>query len=108
MTPNIGKQVTQCQTGLEATLDLVDKPREEHDLIVPDFDRLRFAFEDNGHPAGYLWNISSLATELEVARFGGVVQFELSVSHNPKFRNTDSHLRPTVDGEILAVEAGED
>ena len=108
MTPNNGKLVSQSQTGLEATLDLVEKPREERDLIVPDFDRLRFAFEDNGHHAGYLWNISSLATELEVARFGGAIQFEFGVSHNPKFRKTDSHLRPTADGEILAVEGGED
>ncbi len=106
MTPNIGKLVTQCQAGLGATLDSVEKSREGHDLIAHDFDRLRFAFEDDGHHVGYLWNISSLATELEVTRDSGVVQFELGESHNPEFRNTDSHLRPTVDA-ILAVEARE-
>jgi len=49
MTPNIRKPVTQHQAGFEATLDLVERSQEEHNLTAHDFDRLRFAFEDDGH-----------------------------------------------------------
>jgi hypothetical protein len=52
MTPNVRKPITQHQAGFEATLDLVEKSQEEHNFTAHDFDRLRFAFEDDGHRVG--------------------------------------------------------
>lgn len=74
--------------------------------MAHDFDQLRFAFEDDGYHLGYLWNVRSLTTELEVTLDSVVVQFELGDGHDPKFRNTDSYLRPT-EGAILTIEARE-
>ena len=106
MTSNIGRLVTQSQAGLGAILDSVEKPLEGHVLSVRDFDQLRFAFEDDGYHVGYLWDVCSLTTELEVTRDSVVVQFALGDSHDPKSRNTDSHLRPT-ESAILTIEARE-
>ncbi len=87
-------------------MDSVEKPLEGHVLIAHDFDQLRFAFEDDGYHVGYLCDICSLTTELEVTRDNVVVQFELGDSHDPEFRNSDSHSRPT-DGAILTIEGRE-
>jgi len=105
ITPNIGELVNQYQSGLAANADLVEELREEHYLISHDIDLLRFAFQDDGHHQGYLWDFRSLTSELERAGFSTAIQFPLGISHNPELQDTDSRVGLPIAGVMLAVEA---
>ncbi len=105
ITPNIGELVNQYQSGLAANAELVEELREEHYLISHDIDLLRFAFQDDGHHEGYLWDFRSLTSELEHAGFSNVIQFPLGVSHNPELQDTDSRVGIPIADVMLAVEA---
>ena len=105
ITPNIGELVNQYRSGLAANVDLVKQLREDGYLISHDIDLLRFAFQDDGHHEGYLWDFRSLASELERVGFSDVVQFALGVSHSPELQDTDSRVGLPIADVMLAVEA---
>ena len=105
ITPNIGELVSRYRSGLAKNQSLVGELHEEKYLISHDVDLLRFAFQDDGHHEGYLWDYNSLRSELARAGFSSVIQFALGVSQNPDFQGTDSRVGLPIADVMLAVEA---
>lgn len=105
VTPNIGALVENYKTGLSNNVELVNQLISEDYLIAHSVDLLRFAFQDDGHHSGYLWDQESLFMELDQAGFTGIRRYDLGVSENPEFTGTDSRVGLPIAEVMLAVEA---
>jgi len=105
ITPDIGTLVEKYRSGLNVSADLVQQLTSEGYLIAHDVDLLRFAFQDDGHYAGYLWDRNSLFTELSDVGFSELRGYDLGHSDNPAFAETDSRIGTPIAEVMLAVEA---
>jgi predicted SAM-dependent methyltransferase len=105
ITPNIGELVMKYQCGLESDVALVNQLREENYEIAHNVDFLRFAFQDDGHHTGYLWDFDALRAELENAGFAEVTQYELGTTNSTEFYGADSRVGLSIAEVMLAVEA---
>jgi len=105
ITPDIGALVEKYRSGLSVSADLVQQLTSEGYLIAHGVDLLRFAFQDDGHDAGYLWDRDSLFTELGAVGFSELKSYDLGHSENPAFAETDSRIGAPIAEVMLAVEA---
>ena len=69
VTPDVGALVTRYLDSSEQSMALQQELQREGYLIEHQVDLLRFAFQDDGHHEGYLWDRKSLSLELEKAGF---------------------------------------
>ncbi len=105
ITPDIGALVEKYRQGWTLSADLVQQLISEGYLIAHGVDLLRFAFQDDGHDAGYLWDQDSLFTELSDVGFAELKSYELGHSDNPAFAETDSRTGTPIGRVMLTVEA---
>jgi len=105
ITPNIGALVGKYKNGLTLSTDLVQQLTSEGYLIAHSVDLLRFAFQDDGHDVGYLWDRDSLFSELSEVGFSDLKSYDLGHSDNPAFTETDSRIGTPIAEVMLAVEA---
>ncbi|NQV73666.1 hypothetical protein HQ496_11130 [bacterium] len=105
ITPDIGALVEKYRSGWTFSTDLVQQLSSEGYLIAHGVDLLRFAFQDDGHDAGYLWDCDSLFTELSAVGFCELKSYDLGQSDNPAFAETDSRIGTPIAEVMLAVEA---
>lgn len=69
VTPDIGALVELYRAGPQAAAALREELVEEGYHVAHQVDVLRFAFQDDGHHEGYLWDRNSLEAELSAAGF---------------------------------------
>lgn len=72
VTPDIGAIVELYMAGPQAAAALIEELVEEGYHVAHQVDVLRFAFQDDGHHEGYLWDRASLQAELSAAGFAQI------------------------------------
>ncbi len=105
VTPDIGELTQVYMSAPEESAALKVQLIQEGYLIENQVDLLRFAFQDDGHDAGYLWDKDALETELRLAGFSGVVFHGPGQSKHDQLRNLDLRVDTPLAGMMLAVEA---
>ena len=105
VTPDVGALVQTYLSGPEAAAPLRDELLVEEYGIFHQVDILRFAFQDDGHHMGYLWDITSLTAELQAAGFINVVSRPTGESDDPDLQGLELRVDTPVAHVMLIVEA---
>ena len=105
VTPDIGELTRAYLSVPEESDGLKTQLLEEGYLVENQVDLLRFAFQDDGHASGYLWDKDALETELRSAGFSGVVFHAPGQSKHAQLRNLDLRVDTPLARMMLAAEA---
>jgi predicted SAM-dependent methyltransferase len=105
VTPDVGALAALYLAGPEAAQALRDELIDEGYAIHHQVDVLRFAFQDDGHHVGYLWDVESLASELTRAGFVDVSIHEAGSSGDPALCGLEVRVGSPVAGICVIVEA---
>jgi predicted SAM-dependent methyltransferase len=105
VTPDIGSLVEVYLSPPDMRRDLADELMGDGYMIEHPVDLLRFAFQDDGHSQGYLWDRESIAAELSAAGFADVEFCLPGNSEYEQFRGIDSRTVTPLARSMLAVEA---
>ena len=105
VTPDIGELTRAYLSTPEESDGLKTQLIEEGYLVENQVDLLRFAFQDDGHASGYLWDKDALETELRSAGFREVVFHAPGQSKHDQLRNLDLRVDTPLARMMLAAEA---
>lgn len=105
VTPDIESLVQLYLNGLPAADALHAELTRDGYLVQHSVDLLRFAFQDDGHHDGYLWDLNALGNELTAAGFSEVRRCDLGQSNDPNLRNIDGRSHSQIGKVMLIVEA---
>jgi predicted SAM-dependent methyltransferase len=105
VTPDVGVLVKTYLSGPEAADPLLDELRVEGYRVFHQVDVLRFAFQDDGHHIGYLWDTASLTAELQGAGFVSVVSCPIGDSGDPDLQGLELRVDTPVARMMLVIEA---
>lgn len=104
VTPDVDALARLYLAGGDASAPLREELTAEGYSMEHQVDVLRFAFHDDGHHEGYLWDEDSLAAELAAA---GLVDFsvhEAGSSEDPNLRNLEMRVGTPVADICIHVE----
>jgi predicted SAM-dependent methyltransferase len=105
VTPDIESLARLYLASPEAAAPLISELRAEGYRVFHQVDVLRFAFQDDGHDAGYLWDMASLSDELYRAGFAEVRRYRSNESDDPELRSMELRVGTSVADIMLIVEA---
>lgn len=105
VTPDVGALVELYLAGPEAAQALREELIDEGYAIHHQVDVLRFAFQDDGHHEGYLWDEESLASELTRAGLVDISIHEAGLSGDPALVGLEVRVGSPVAGICVIVEA---
>ena len=105
VTPDIGTLTSRYLQGWQGNRELRQELLDEGYLVEHPVDLLRFAFQDDGHSSGYLWDLESLSVELGSAGFEEIRNLPLGVTEDPLFVDLDERVGLPIADVMLAVEA---
>ena len=108
VTPDVSELVRLYLAGPESAASLRAELAQEGYLVAHQVDLLRFAFQDDGHHKGYLWDRDSLAVELRSSGFTSVEFHEPAQSRFQRLTNLDRRVGIPLGDAMLAVEAVKD
>jgi predicted SAM-dependent methyltransferase len=105
VTPDVGALAALYMAGPEAAQALRDELIGEGYAVHHQVDVLRFAFQDDGHHQGYLWDEESLDIELTRVGFVGVNTHEAGSSGDPALCDLEVRVGSPVASICVIVEA---
>ena len=105
VTPDIGALVQTYLADEEHARPLREELAAEGYLVAHQVDVLRFAFQDDGHSQGYLWDEVSLSTELVKAGFSHWCTYVAGVSDEPDLCGLESRTGTPVADICIVMEA---
>lgn len=105
VTPDVNALVEKYRSDIAQTADLRDQLHKEGYTIEHRVDLLRFAFHDDGHDRGYLWDEDSLRAELLRAGFRSVTVHDAGTSETPDLSNLEVRVDTPVAKICIVVEA---
>lgn len=105
VTPDIGELAQIYVRGLEASRNLRSELRQEGYEVHHQVDVLRFAFQDDGHATGYLWDEAALRVELNSAGFTDITVHEAGRSNRSDLCDLESRVGNPVADACIHIEA---
>jgi len=105
VTPDIGALVQTYLGGQASALPLREELAAEGYLVAHQVDLLRFAFQDDGHAEGYLWDEESLSTELLRAGLSDCCTYVAGVSDEPALCGLEARSGTAVADICIVMEA---
>ena len=105
VTPDVEALAGLYLASPETAAPLLTELRDEGYSVFHQVDVLRFAFQDDGHHKGYLWDFDSLAAELIRAGFQSVTRHQTGESEDPNLRSMELRVGTPVADIMLIVEA---
>ena len=105
VTPDIAALVNLYEAGPDTAGPLRDELVDEGYLIAHQVDVLRFAFQDDGHHVGYLWDQASLTSELADAGFINIHPCRPGESSTQHLTGLELRIDTPVAAIMLNIEA---
>lgn len=105
VTPDIGALVQAYLSGESAARRLREELVLEGYLVAHQVDVLRFAFQDDGHASGYLWDAESLRSELNRAGLSDCRIYPAGESDEPALCGLESRAGTPVADVCIVMEA---
>lgn len=105
VTPDVETLATIYLQRSNDAKELTKELRAQGYSIQHDVDLLRFAFQDDGHDQGYLWDREALVRELRDAGFSSFEVHSAGQSNDPELRNLELRFDNPVADIGLHLEA---
>jgi predicted SAM-dependent methyltransferase len=105
VTPDIGELARLYIADPEQSKDLRTELQAEGYLVAHQVDVLRFAFQDDGHHAGYLWDADALAVELRRVGFTNLTICQAGKSEDPELCGLEARVGTPVAQICIIMEA---
>ena len=105
VTPDVNSLVRLYLGESEEREELFTQLKREGYSVEHDIDVLRFVFQDDGHHAGYLWDLAAMEDELNQAGFVDVKFLQPGESAHEVFRGIDARIGTPISNVMLAAEA---
>ena len=105
VTPDVGALVDLYLRGPDAAAPLRAELVDEGYSVAHQVDVLRFAFQDDGHHEGYLWDRDALHSELLAAGFSQIEFARPGESSHPVLRGLDVRTGVPLANAMLAADA---
>lgn len=105
VTPDIGALVQTYLAGEASARHLREELVAEGYFVAHQVDVLRFAFQDDGHAEGYLWDAASLTAELAQAGLPDCRTYVAGVSDEPALCGLEARTGTPVADICIVMEA---
>ena len=105
VTPDIGALVQMYLAGESSASQLREELVAEGYLVAHQVDVLRFAFQDDGHFEGYLWDEASLSSEMKRSGLVNCRTYPAGLSDEPALCGLEARVGTPIADICIIVEA---